>query len=340
MHPRRSAQEILLCDLCETVPIQSHCELCHINLCKACVGEHLSDSSERHKVVPYKHRKSTPIYPKCPDHAEKRCELHCEECDIPVCSTCVTSGKHKGHEISDVLEKINLKTQSLKTDLEELETRIYPRYDEMVSDVQIEIAELKTNYGKLTTAADQQGEVWHREITAIVNQRKSDIQEMKNKHLAALNKNTEEIKRKTFELKQIISDLKSILESNDVFLTSTYKARNSEFRTLPPKVQATLPSFYAQKINKDQLNEMFGSLSSLSINREKRGYTIPKSLLDEPRLTATIDTGYTHLYSVSCLSEEQVWTRGDKTIMKLLDLKEKREKKPNQKEDESPSDSE
>ncbi|XP_048750724.2 uncharacterized protein LOC125662516 [Ostrea edulis] len=45
-----------------------------------------------------------------------------------------------------------------------------------------------------------------------------------------------------------------------------------------------------------------------------------KPLLDEPRLTATIDTGYDRLYSVSCLSEEQVWTRGNNEIMKLLNL--------------------
>ncbi|XP_055997704.1 uncharacterized protein LOC130047166 [Ostrea edulis] len=332
MHPRRSAQEVLLCDLCETVPLQSHCELCNINLCKACVGEHLSDSSKRHNVVPFLQRKATPNYPKCPNHAEKHCELHCEDCDIPVCITCVSSSKHVGHKLSEFLEKLSSKTKSLQKDLEELECRIYPRYEEMASDVQTEKAELETKYGKLTTAADQQGELLHREITAIVNQRKSAIAEMKTKHLDALNKNTDEITQKMADLKQITSDLKSILKSNDVSLTSTYKSRNSEFRTLPPKVRVTVPSLSAQKINKDQLNEMFGSLPPLSINTEP-GDTMKsaeavssppvKPLLDEPRVTATIDTGYEYLYSVSCLSEDQVWTRGDNNTMKLLNLQSK-----------------
>ncbi|XP_056007652.1 E3 ubiquitin-protein ligase Midline-1-like [Ostrea edulis] len=332
MHPRRSAQEVLLCDLCETVPLQSRCELCNINLCKACVGEHLSDTSKDHKVVPFLRRKATPNYPKCPKHADKHCEIYCEKCDIPVCSTCVTSGKHKGHDMSDILEKLSAKTESLQKDLKELETRIYPRYEIMVSNVETEKAELERNYGKLTTDADEQGEVLHREITAIVNQRKSAITEMKTKHLDAIKKNTEEITQKMAELKQIISDLKSMLKSNDVSLTSTYKSRNSEFRTLPPKVRVTLPSFSAQKINKDQLNEMFSSLPPLSINTE-HGDTMKsaeavssppvKPLLDEPRVTATIDTGYRPLYSVSCLSEDQVWTRGDNETMKLLNLQSK-----------------
>ncbi|XP_048766337.2 E3 ubiquitin-protein ligase Midline-1-like [Ostrea edulis] len=333
MHPRRSAQDVLLCDLCKTAPLQSHCKLCHINLCVICVGKHLSDSSKDHNVVPFiKHIKSTPNYPKCPKHADKHCELFCEKCDIPVCSTCISSDKHRGHKISDVLEKLGSKTESLQKDLEELETRIYPRYEEMASDVQTEKAELETKYGKLTTVADQQGEILHREITAIVNKRKSDIVEMKNKHLAALNKNTDEITNRITELGQIIQDLKKILDSNDVSLTSSYKSRNSEFRTLPTKVRVTLPSFSPQKINKDQLNEMFGSLSPLSINTE-HGDTMKsaeavssppvKPLLDEPRLTATIDTGYRLLYSVSCLSEDQVWTRGDSKTMKLLNLRGK-----------------
>ncbi|XP_048752937.2 E3 ubiquitin-protein ligase TRIM71-like [Ostrea edulis] len=336
MHPRRSAQEVLLCDLCETVPLQSHCELCNINLCVNCAGKHVSDSSKRHNVVPFLHRKSTPNYPKCPKHADKHCEMYCEKCDIPVCITCVTSGKHKGHDISNILEKLGSKTESLQKDLEELESRIYPRYEEMASDVQTEKAVLESKYGKLTTDADEQGEALHREVTAIVNQRKSAISEMKTKHLDALNKNTEEITQKMTELKQIMSDLKSILKSNDVSLTSTYKSRNSEFKTLPPKVRVTVPSFSAQKIHKDQLNKMVGSLSPLSINIEQ-GYTMKsaeavssppvKPLLDEPRVTATIDTGYNTeyrgLYSVSCLSEDQVWTGGQNETMKLLNLQSK-----------------
>ncbi|XP_055999050.1 E3 ubiquitin-protein ligase Midline-1-like [Ostrea edulis] len=328
MHPRRSAQEVLLCDLCETVPLQSHCELCNINLCVNCAVKHLSDSSKRHKVVPFLHRKST-NYHKCPDHADKHCEIYCEKCGVPVCSTCALFGKHKGHDVSDILEKFSAKTESLQKDLEELETRIYPRYKEMASNVETEKAELETKYGRLTTDADEQGEILHREITAIVNRQKSAIAEMKTKHLDALNKNTEEITQKMAELKQIMSDLKSILKSNDVSLTSTYKSRNSQFRTLPPKVRVTLPSFSPQKINKGQLNEMFGYLPPLSINTE-HGDTMKsaeavssppvKPLLDEPRVTATIDTGHRPLYSVSCLSEDQVWTSGYNETMKLLNL--------------------
>ncbi|XP_048742773.2 E3 ubiquitin-protein ligase TRIM71-like [Ostrea edulis] len=333
MYPRLSAQDVLLCDSCETFSLQCHCELCQINLCTNCVGKHLLDLSKRHNVVPFKQKKPTPNYPECPKHADKHCELYCEKCDVPVCSICV-SNKHRGHILCNVLKNLDSMTQRLQQDLEELETRIYPRYNEMSSDFQTEKAQIETNYRKLTTATDQQGEILHQEITAIVNQRKSEIEEMKTKHMAALEKHTGEITHSITELKQIILNLKTILKSNDISLISTYKSRNNELRRLPPQVRVMLPSFSPQKIKTDQLHEMFGSLSPLSISTEEHGDTMKspeavssppvKPLIDKPRLIATINTGYAcRLHSVRCLDEDQFWTCGENITMMLLNLQGK-----------------
>lgn len=33
-------------------------------------------------------------------------ELHCEKCDIPICSLCVSSTEHEGHKLVDYTLKI------------------------------------------------------------------------------------------------------------------------------------------------------------------------------------------------------------------------------------------
>ncbi|XP_061181006.1 E3 ubiquitin-protein ligase TRIM36-like [Saccostrea echinata] len=329
MDPRYSAQEILLCDLCQSAVVQSHCELCHLNLCIVCVGKHLSDSSKRHNVVPYRHRTFAPSYPKCPNHTRKHCELYCEKCDIPVCSTCISSGKHHGHKITDILLKLCSKKKDLKLDLNELEERIYPTYEEMASDIKSKKAYLEKHYEKLAIAVSKEGENWNRDINIIVNKRKSEIEEMKTKHLAALSKQENEIKQITFDVKQSILDLKKILDSSDVSQTSVYKSRNVEFRKLPPKVNVLLPSFSSHQINTEELNQMFGSLSVLSITTEEQGNTVEspcppvKPLLDEPLLITTTNTWYRQLYSITCLNDEEIWTCGEDNIIKLYNLRGK-----------------
>ncbi|XP_062592810.1 E3 ubiquitin-protein ligase TRIM36-like [Saccostrea cucullata] len=330
MDPLDRAQVLLLCDLCKKAALQSHCELCHINLCKACVGEHLSDSCKRHNVVPYKHRTFAPYYPKCPNHTQKHCELYCEECDIPVCSTCISSGKHKGHDLSDALQNLSFKKKHLRLDLKLQGKVIFSTYKKIASNIKAEKADLEKHCEKLTTDVSKQGEVWHREIDIVVNKRKSDIAEIKTKGLNALDEKENEINQKISELEENITNLKEILDSDDVSLISTYNSRNAEFRNLPPKVNVSLPRFSSYQINTEQLHQMFGSLSALSITTDEHGYTMKtaeavscppvKPLLDKPELIVTIDTGYRALYSVTCLSDEEIWTCGEDKIMKLYSL--------------------
>lgn len=88
MDPRNSAQDVARCTLCVMAVAPMHCDICHIDLCKDCVVNHISDVTKDHKVVPLKHRGPIPNYPKCLTHTTKHCELYCEQCDIPVCLQC------------------------------------------------------------------------------------------------------------------------------------------------------------------------------------------------------------------------------------------------------------
>nr|XP_034315089.1 tripartite motif-containing protein 55-like [Crassostrea gigas] len=330
MDPRCNAQEVLKCHLCVTPGPPMYCDICQIHLCKACVGEHLSDESKKHRVVPFKKRG---LDPKCSKHSTHLCELYCEQCDVPICVECVSSSEHVGHKQTGILNILEKKKGELQRELQDLEKTVYPQYQEIASTIPRLKADVTENSQKLTAAINTHGEDLHREIDTIIQELKSDLDEMESKHLAVLNKQEDEITRTISDITQSIADLKKLLDSNDVSVVSTYKSNIAEFRRLPPKLTVSLPSFTPQKINKEQFFQHFGFLSALSIKTEEQVYTMDspgaesslpdRPLIDVPRIITEINTEYGYsngLHGVSCLRNEELWTRGDDETMRLYNL--------------------
>ncbi|XP_052708178.1 E3 ubiquitin-protein ligase TRIM71-like [Crassostrea angulata] len=333
MDRRTWAQDVLRCDLCETPGPPMYCDICHIHLCVACVGKHLLDESKEHKVVTFKKRG---FAPECSKHSKKLCELYCEHCDIPICLQCVSSGEHLGHKQVEIFKSLETKKEVLQRDLQELENLIYPKYQEIESNIPVQKADLHENSKKLTTALHKHGEDLHREINNAIQKLKSDVDEMESKHLVVLDKQENAIKRSIYEITKCIDDLKKLLNSNDVSLVLAYSSRNVEFKRLPPKVTVSLPRFTPQKINKEQIYQQIGSLSALAIKTEEHGYTMespgaesspPDGPLNVvPRIITEINTDYGEsnaLLNISCLSDDEVWTCGVDNMMRLYNLHSK-----------------
>ncbi|XP_078321717.1 uncharacterized protein LOC111112040 [Crassostrea virginica] len=332
MDPRHSAQDVVRCALCRDAVAPLYCNVCHTHLCGDCVEKHFSDKSKVHTVVPLEQFLSTLNYPKCPTHPTKQCDLHCEQCDIAICTSCISSGKHIGHKQLEIFADFENKMEVLRRDLQELEKSIFPKYQESAAIFKTQKTDQLKHSQKLTSELNKQGEALHREIYNIIQRKQAEIDEMNAKHLAAIEKQEDETNKALHEIKQVIQDLKSLLDTSDVGLVSKYRSRIAEFRKLPNKLKISLPNFLPQKINREELLKQIGSLSPLSIETEEQGYTVPSSgaesspparpLLDVTLLITDIPTtGYGRLLNVSCLSDEEIWTSGDSKIMKLYNLK-------------------
>nr|XP_019930776.2 uncharacterized protein LOC109621181 [Crassostrea gigas] len=330
MESRTWAQDVLRCHLCETPGPPMYCDICQIHLCVACVGKHLLDESKEHKVVTFKKRGFSP---ECSKHSKKFCELYCEQCDIPICVQCISSGDHLGHKQVEILKTLKTKKEELEKELHELEKSIYPKYKDILSKTTLQIDDLHKNSKKLTTALDKHGECLHTEIDIAINKLKSDVNEMESKHLVVLDKQENEIKASISEIEKSTADLKKLLNSNEVDLVFTYKSRNDKFRKLPPKLTVSLPEFTPQKIDKDQIYQQIGCLSALTIKTEEHGYTMDypgaessppsRPIIDVPWIITDIKTEYgesNRLRGVSCLSNDELWTRGRDNMIRLYNL--------------------
>nr|XP_022321169.1 E3 ubiquitin-protein ligase TRIM71-like [Crassostrea virginica] len=313
--PMYSLQDVIRCDLCETPVPPKHCNICHIHICEACVGKHLSDQTKDHYIVPFKLRGITP---KCTKHSTEVCTQLCTTCNIPVCPLCVASSEHEQHKKEDILKLFETKRKLMQKDLQDLEKSIYPRYQETATNIPVQRADVNKRSQKLTTALEKQGEALHTEIDTIIQEMKSQIDDMDARHIAAIDQQEDAINHTITEITQAILDLKRLLErlqdkldTSDVCLVSEYTSRTEEFRNLPAQFQVTLPTFTPQEINREQIHQQIGSLSELAIT----------FLLDEPRILTDIQTEYSRVYSVSCLSDSELWTCGyTDNILKLYNL--------------------
>nr|XP_022318604.1 tripartite motif-containing protein 3-like isoform X1 [Crassostrea virginica] len=201
-------------------------------------------------------------------------------------------------------------------DLKELEKSIYPKYKASATNILVQRADVRKHSRKQITALDKQGEALHTEIDTIIQRMKSEIDDMDELNIAAINKREDGINHSITEITQAIQDLRRLLDTSDVRLVSEYTSRTHEFRSLPFQFIITLPTFIPpHEINIDQISQHIGSLS-------KQDQTYPnRPFLDDPQILTDIKTECERLQHVSCLNDNALWTSGHRdSIMRLYSL--------------------
>ncbi|XP_078320177.1 uncharacterized protein LOC111115191 [Crassostrea virginica] len=155
------------------------------------------------------------------------------------------------------------------------------------------------------------GEFWHREIDTIMKNLQSEIDDVEFDQLSAFDKEEEKLTTKLNEISQVIEYI--------MHLSLDWK--NSA--NCPHSLSSRYQVFFPGRINRDHLQEEFGSLSKPSMTKEERVYTMDqpsnKSFLEDPKVINSINTDYYQLYAVTCLTDEEIWTSGSDDIIKLYD---------------------
>lgn len=319
-------QDVIRCTICETALAFIYCENCHVDLCKDCPEKHLSDKDKGHKLVPLKQYLYTPT---CRDHQYEQCNLHCEDCNIPISSTCIVSKRHIQHEIVHMKEHCSKQKDVLRQDLYEFDNKILPKYREAISTIVNQKAVLRKETENFLTALRKQGLALHTEVTAIVNSKESEVKNAEDKQLAMLEKQEMEINQSISEISQITFNLQELLKTGNPNIVSRYRSRTGEFRDIPHQLNICLPIFNPQKINRTQLLEHFGFHSFSSIRTEDQDSTLEfpvvessspdRQLLTVPQVEE-IDMGYGSLHNVCCLNDEKIWSSGRTDTISLHNL--------------------
>lgn len=314
MDPSYTGQDTTRCDLCETSVVQKYCDICRVNLCISCVGIHISDEYDRHKVVPFSRRNSTLIYPPCKIHTSKRCKFRCDDCDLLLCSLCSSSSAHERHKHSNTFEVYRSKKELIKNDAEKIENKDLPACKEMKKDIEAHISNIDEAFERVILAVENHGKYWHKKIDFILREMKDNIGQIKKRQTEFLKKNLTTLQTLSSVLQKRILDLKYISKSNKISDAIAYSS-NNELLKLPSKVKVTPPQFQPNLDEELTLDE-FGTLTPGALSTEDQCYSmikqdIPSSkhdkiLLEKPNIIATLVTGTAS--SVANDNDENIWT--------------------------------
>lgn len=317
MDPENGAQDVSRCDLCKTNIVQSYCDFCHFNLCKPCIGEHIYDEYDNHRIVPFQQRNLALIYPKCQIHNNETCELLCQNCNISVCSFCMVSQRHREHDFSALLEVYETKKESIKNDIDQLKKIISP-FENYITDFENQIANMDARYEKLTNELLEQKHELHREIEFVFNQMKEEVSEIKSTHLQILRSYCDDIKQKQSLFQQTSENLKKLEETNELNPTIEYQCKNKDFFEVPPMIKVSMSTFIPKPIDREKLCSLIGEIIPFCRAMIYKGSLSPekpnssgKKLLNEFKLVEKLKTRHVRLRRVSNVEKGKIATSGD-----------------------------
>lgn len=326
MNPPYAAQDAARCQICETAVVHMHCHSCEVNLCMACIGNHVTlNPRTEHQVLGLDLHKSSLTFTKCCTHPNQCCQFYCKECDIPVCSKCISSEKHSRHLFLQMCQVFESRKSTIEKDTKALEDVVCPKYENIAQDIENELKNLESEFKRITTMVFEHGKEWHRRIDLLVSRLKTEINAIRENQIYALRKQLSHVKNKIIAINDAIDENNGALSSKEVIRTLDCKIKFTNFNQLPPALYIQSPIFSTRSITDEEVSQLFGSLKTLPITVQKESETLndptklsPTQFLEEPELVSSFYTSFQKLCNVEYKNAENIWTSGkDGTIKKF-----------------------
>ncbi|XP_056000080.1 uncharacterized protein LOC125667451 [Ostrea edulis] len=322
------AQELITCDLNCVKPVQQFCNSCQVSLCEDCINKHVKSLKfMKHDLVPFTKRTVQLVFPQCTSHSHQRCEGHCQQCDVPVCITCLL-GPHQGHDVKAITDIIARRKEDIEKETEEIESSIIPKNKSCDADVEKKISKSKAHYSGLEKEAKDKRKKWHLEVDDIFDKLESLIQSLRDQEITILKSCQSQLRSQNSSMTQIVQENREILKSNNVSDVNHYKSKLTEFRAIPQVPDVMSPSLKTNTVQGRELSLELGeyratltqtTLSLPSLTDEVL-YLSVKELLKEAKMIANIPTNVKELISVACVGSDKVWINRIDNMIYCVDI--------------------
>ena len=326
------AQENVECNLCQA-PVSSFCRRCRINLCEACIPEHLRvKKGLSHDVVKFINKDDDETC-FCDSHPQQECSAFCETCNLPICSLCACA-KQKSHKISKLRDKIEEILKDIAMENDRLQSYRFRHQLGKVLEHTIEkITSLSSVCQRGKDEVTAQGEKWHRLIDNYVKKLHQEFDDTEKEIEAVLQKQKRKSEQVFIKIDEINTELKRIQKSKNVGEMQKFKLEIKEQTTIQEITEYLFPTYHECTINENNMPAYFGyiekkSEKTLSHFRKNfiSGSVSVRKVFEMPFVIFVIDTEFpphensNRLYDVALSKDNQAWFGGQSEELKSFDL--------------------
>ncbi|XP_062577462.1 uncharacterized protein LOC134239297 [Saccostrea cucullata] len=266
----RTAQHFLECDIdeCER-NCEFYCNPCHQRLCKQCSEEHLiSPENKNHEVVLYQQRKRQLPVEKCKIHPTKDVDMLCEECQIPVCSKCVTQREHRGHIFTDLETIYAQKYADFQKEISKMQDYFLPTSQNLKKEIKKDSSEIKHIMDNIRTSMKTEGETLKSLVDTVISENMKQLDQIEQSLLEDLNTQDKTIDNYITYLNNLVEEIQRCLSSTET--QKLMSEKKPKIRSIPETTKPVTPGFTAGQYSKSDVTKLLGKIHVPNIKAEKR----------------------------------------------------------------------
>ncbi|XP_061192360.1 uncharacterized protein LOC133200588 [Saccostrea echinata] len=267
--PRR-AQHFLECGIeeCES-NCEFYCNPCHQRLCKQCRDEHLKNQeNKKHEVVLYQLRKRQLPVGKCKIHPTKDVDMLCEECQVSVCSKCVTQREHRGHVFTDLETIYADKYADLQEEISKIHEYFLPTSQDLQKEMKKDSSEIKHIMDNIKTSMKTEGESLKNLVDTVVSENMKQLDQIEQSMLEDLKMQDKTMDDYITYLNNLVKELHRCLSSTEP--EKLMSEKKPKIRSIPETTKPVIPGFTAGQYSKTDVTKLLGKIRVPNTIAEKR----------------------------------------------------------------------
>ncbi|XP_078318935.1 uncharacterized protein LOC144620856 [Crassostrea virginica] len=263
--------------VCNTEGCQSNCQFycnaCHQEMCEECRNEHLKNPDNRsHEVVPYRQRRHQLPKEKCKQHPTKYIDMHCDDCNIPLCSHCCTMPDHLRHKLVDLETIYSENCAECQGKIRQIYQYFIPTSEELWQETNADTTEIKKIMDDIRTSMKAEGERLKKLVEKVILQKIVGVNDVE-KSITAMLQN----QGKTYE--DYISYLKDVVKEFSGYLSSTQLLGNPMISTISgqltiksiPQTTKPFPSVFTPgQFSEEDVSKLLGTVNDSTYKQENR----------------------------------------------------------------------